>query len=174
MTKNAEGMMWVKLVTSKLPATTDILSTGPSSTLIPIRWTVKQTKSGKDLTSGYPSEKSAQSDLDGEGPVPSNADTFPTHSAQVPPSARPPPLSAPLTSVVRESNATQNDEDDVDDEDDVCVVCMARPPDFQLLPCRHDRFCRQCMVETVCTWVRPEAPSCPLCRAPFHTMVLLD
>ncbi len=60
------------------------------------------------------------------------------------------------------------------EEDDLCVVCMERAPDFQLLPCRHDRFCRQCMVETICSWVRPEAPTCPLCRGAFHTMVLLD
>ena len=57
---------------------------------------------------------------------------------------------------------------------DVCIVCMERAADFQLLPCRHDQFCRQCIVEAICTWVRPEAPSCPLCRGSFHTMVLLD
>ncbi len=169
MTKNAEGLMWVRLVTPKLTTPTGIFLSGPSSILIPIRWTVKHRRFEKHLTSGISSEKVAQSDLD--GPDLSNADTFPTYSPPVPPSSRPPPLSAPLTSVVRESNAPQNDEDD---EDDVCVVCMARPPDFQLLPCRHDRFCRQCMVETICTWMRPEAPSCPLCRTPFHTMVLLD
>jgi hypothetical protein len=58
--------------------------------------------------------------------------------------------------------------------DNVCVICMERAADFQLLPCRHDQFCRQCIVETICTWVRPAAPSCPLCRGSFHTMVLLD
>jgi hypothetical protein len=57
---------------------------------------------------------------------------------------------------------------------DVCIVCMERAADFQLLPCRHDQFCRQCIIEAICTWVRPEAPSCPLCRGSFHTMVLLD
>ena len=61
-----------------------------------------------------------------------------------------------------------------DADDEICVVCLERAAHFQLLPCRHDSFCRQCIVETICTWVRPEAPSCPLCRGAFHTMVLLQ
>ncbi len=61
-----------------------------------------------------------------------------------------------------------------DEEDGMCVVCLERAADFQLLPCRHDRFCRQCIIETICTWARQDAPCCPLCRSAFHTMVLLD
>lgn len=57
--------------------------------------------------------------------------------------------------------------------DDVCVVCMERPADLRLLPCLHDKFCRQCIVETICSCVRPEAPCCPLCRGAFQTMALL-
>ncbi len=53
--------------------------------------------------------------------------------------------------------------DDEEEGPDLCVVCIERPPDLQLLP----------PVETICTWVRPEAPTCPLSRVAFHTMVLL-
>jgi hypothetical protein len=102
----------------------------------------------------------------------SNAEIAPTCLTPALPRSHGISLSAPWSSAGRATIGAP----DADSEEDeaVCVVCMARPPDFQLLPCRHDRFCQQCMVETICTWVRPEAPSCPLCRAPFHTMVLLE
>jgi hypothetical protein len=55
----------------------------------------------------------------------------------------------------------------------LCVVCMERPADLQLLPCRHDRFCCRCIVEVVGAQTRPEAPPpCPLCRAPFDALVI--
>jgi hypothetical protein len=60
-------------------------------------------------------------------------------------------------------------------DDRLCVVCMERPADLQLLPCRHDRFCRRCIVETVGAQTRPTAaPPCPLCRAAIHALVLVS
>jgi hypothetical protein len=59
------------------------------------------------------------------------------------------------------------------DDTRLCVVCMERPADLQLLPCRHDRFCRRCIVDTVVAQTRPAAPPpCPLCRSAFHTLVI--
>mmetsp|Transcript_41298 Transcript_41298/g.110408 ORF Transcript_41298/g.110408 Transcript_41298/m.110408 type:complete len:228 (+) Transcript_41298:59-742(+) len=54
-----------------------------------------------------------------------------------------------------------------------CILCMERVADFQLLPCTHKSFCRRCIAETVCRWNKPWAPNCPMCRAPFTTMVYL-
>mmetsp|Transcript_55614 Transcript_55614/g.146740 ORF Transcript_55614/g.146740 Transcript_55614/m.146740 type:complete len:251 (-) Transcript_55614:173-925(-) len=61
-----------------------------------------------------------------------------------------------------------------DDEDDLCVVCMDRLANLQLMPCAHSRFCRRCIVETICTWTKASPPSCPLCRSPFDVMTLLS
>ena len=164
--------MWVKLVTPALKAAEDIHLSGPRSTLIPIRWTVRQRLSEieSDLTSGNPSEKATPSHPDVESASITNADTNPISDALALPRSRSLSLSAPWAAAKHASMAKTDEDDDAD----LCVVCMARPSDFQLLPCRHDRFCRQCMVETVCTWRRPEAPSCPLCRGAFHTMVFLQ
>jgi hypothetical protein len=163
MVMNGEGMMWVKLVRPATSATEEICSHRPSSTLIPIRWTVRQRLSAtySDLTTAKPSERATPSDPDEDNVEKRNAESFASNGPA-------PPRACSVSATIAALEA-----DDQDDAD-LCVVCMARPPDFQLLPCRHDRFCRQCMVETICTWVRPEAPSCPLCRAAFHTMVLLE
>ncbi len=59
-------------------------------------------------------------------------------------------------------------------ESEACAVCLSRAPDCALRPCGHARCCRQCVVETVCTWRQAGPPRCALCRAPFHTMVFLE
>ena len=169
MAKNGEGMMWVKLVRPATSATEETRSHCPSSTLIPIRWTVRQRLSStySDLTTAKPTP----SDPDEDSVEMRNADSFASNGPALP-RARSVSPPAAQESAGRATMAVLEADDQ--DDADLCVECMARPPDFQLLPCRHDRFCRQCIVETICTWVRPEAPSCPLCRAAFHTMVLLE
>jgi hypothetical protein len=58
-------------------------------------------------------------------------------------------------------------------DDHLCVVCMERPAGLQLLPCRHDRFCCRCIVETIGAQTRPAAPPpCPLCRSAFHALAI--
>jgi hypothetical protein len=70
-------------------------------------------------------------------------------------------------------SADDNKGDD-DEEEDACAVCLARAPDCELRPCGHARFCRRCVVETVCTWRQEGPPRCALCRAPFDEMVFLE
>jgi len=183
MDQNAEGMLWVKLIHRK-----NGQNSSENATLIPIRWT------SKHRTFRY-SEKLDET----MGSV--HVDTVPSnerdhhHATQVDgevkkiahspiieaPSTRPADVlkfrgveqaNNPMPSAADSSTPAHSQTDG--EEDNLCVVCMERAADFQLLPCRHDSFCRQCMVETICSWVRPEAPRCPLCRGAFHTMVLLD
>jgi hypothetical protein len=177
MAKNAEGMLWVKLIHRKTP----LQKSSENDILIPIRWTRKHRNFPSDRfddTMGSMHVDTNEHDhhkahLDGD--VQKNTynpmnDTLSAHPADVwrgEQQANHP--------ILLESNSSpppcaRTDED----EDNLCVVCMERASDFQLLPCRHDRFCQQCMIQNICTWVRPLPPSCPLCRAPFHTMVLLD
>jgi hypothetical protein len=58
--------------------------------------------------------------------------------------------------------------------DELCAICMERNANFQLLPCDHSCFCRECVVNLICSWNRIDAPSCPICRTAFHTLVLVD
>mmetsp|Transcript_40327 Transcript_40327/g.108200 ORF Transcript_40327/g.108200 Transcript_40327/m.108200 type:complete len:130 (+) Transcript_40327:555-944(+) len=60
------------------------------------------------------------------------------------------------------------------EEDQLCAICMERPCDVRLRPCGHDQFCRNCIMETVCLWSSTRPPCCPLCRAPFGTMVFSE
>jgi hypothetical protein len=151
MLNSEEGLMWVKLIKPGTFESTD-------QSLVPIRWTIRR----------------CRPDLKKETPSTDHGDEWACHplaggdiarGSPGSPSTRRATLLSPTWSTAGESK---------DDDDSLCIICMAREANFQLLPCRHDRFCRQCIVETICTWGRPESPSCPLCRSPFHTMVLLD
>jgi hypothetical protein len=145
MINSEEGLMWVKLIK---PATSD-------QSLVPIRWTARRCRS--DVNSETPSTERGEewtcSSLSGDESAPGMPGSPSTRRAM--------PLS-PTSSTTE------------DDADSLCIICMTREANFQLLPCRHDHFCRQCIIETICTWVQPESPTCPLCRSPFNTMVLLD
>mmetsp|Transcript_8945 Transcript_8945/g.25983 ORF Transcript_8945/g.25983 Transcript_8945/m.25983 type:complete len:238 (+) Transcript_8945:44-757(+) len=55
-----------------------------------------------------------------------------------------------------------------------CVICMDSASNIRLLPCQHDQFCRRCILESICVVNCLSPPSCPLCRAPFHTMMLFN
>jgi hypothetical protein len=182
MDQNAAGMLWVKLIHRK-----NAQNSSESATLIPIRWTSKHRKlppTGKfdeQMRSVHiDALPSNEHDLHGEnldGDLQKNAQS-PIHEATTKHTtdawkcegAEQPNR---LISSAPDSSAPAHSQTD-GEEEDLCVVCMERAADFQLLPCLHDSFCRQCMVETICSWVRPEAPTCPLCRGAFHTMVLLD
>jgi hypothetical protein len=175
---DANGMLWVKLFHCK-----NGKSSSENATLIPIRWTSKHRKL-----------KTPSSEKSDEPMGSVHVNTFPSNEhdhhathvdGDVQKIAHSPINEAPSTlpadawqcgGVVpvnhSDSSAPAHSQTD-GEEDNLCVVCMAHAPDLQLLPCRHDRFCRECMIETICAWVRPEAPSCPLCRGAFHTMVLL-
>jgi hypothetical protein len=91
---------------------------------------------------------------------------------------------SPLHQIRVETNAWSNEDahyegangagaDDGSDAD-TCAVCLSRAPDCELRPCGHARCCRQCVVETVCTWRQSGAPRCAFCRAPFHAMVFFE
>ena len=153
--------MWVKLITSG--EQTSHPAERPLG-LVPIRWTARRCNpEAKDQDSSTDRGKEwacrpridSGDDCSTESPQASEGSEMPT---------------SPLSSAVSRTPSCCSGEE----TDDLCIVCLARAPNFQLLPCRHDSFCRQCIVETICTWVRPEAPSCPLCRGAFHTVVLLD
>ncbi len=60
---------------------------------------------------------------------------------------------------------------DIYDDGNECAVCLSRAPDCELRPCGHARFCRSCIVETVCSWAQEGPPRCAFCRAPFHAMI---
>jgi hypothetical protein len=148
MINSEEGLMLVQLIK---PATSDQL-------LVPIRW--KARRCSPDVKTETPSTESGEewacSSLSGDESTSSSSGSPSTRRAT--------PLS-PTSSTKGETE---------DDDDSLCIICTTREANFQLLPCRHDRFCRQCIVETICAWVQPESPTCPLCRSPFNTMVLLD
>lgn len=57
---------------------------------------------------------------------------------------------------------------DLDDEDDntECVVCMSQAKDTMALPCRHLCLCNPCA-----DVLRYQANKCPICRAPFHSLL---
>jgi hypothetical protein len=160
MDKNIEGLIWIKLVRGKSGVDAAVQSSGRRLSLVRIAWTMRshpgttKLKRQKNAKSkNYPTVYSAgEQSFNGLRSSPGGV------------------LSAlkPLRATFIHRCNTNFEE-----EVDLCVVCMERAPDLQLLPCRHDRFCRQCIVETICTWVRSEAPSCPLCRGAFHTMVQL-
>mmetsp|Transcript_69230 Transcript_69230/g.184519 ORF Transcript_69230/g.184519 Transcript_69230/m.184519 type:complete len:196 (+) Transcript_69230:208-795(+) len=61
-----------------------------------------------------------------------------------------------------------------EEDDDTCIVCMERQNSIQLFPCAHRNFCRRCIVETLCTWNKASAPTCPMCRTEFDMMVLFS
>ena len=164
MTNHVQGLIWVKLIEQ----TSHPLER--PARMVPIRWFARQRVADADEAK----DQDSSTDRGKEWacrPFPriDSGDNCSKESPQTSEGSSATP-SSPLSSAVsRTPSACCSQE-----TDDLCIVCLARAPNFQLLPCRHDSFCRQCIVETICTWVRPEAPSCPLCRAAFHTVVLLD
>jgi hypothetical protein len=167
MDKNAEGLIWIKLVIGKSGVAAAVHSSSRRSSLIPIVWTMRSYSCNPESTKLKRQKNQKHSQ-------------HPRISSTAEQSSKSLRSSSGMMSALIQSRAifvspfNSTIEDEEEESADVCVVCLERPPDLQLLPCRHDRFCRQCIVETICTWVRPEAPSCPLCRGAFHTMVLLD
>ena len=179
MNKNEEGILWVKLLRSK---PTPQNPSNKNTTLIPIRWakasnlhkTEEQNVAALHGLSPHDHEHDVSNqDLKrtkdrGAGTTVADARKESSETSKGDVDELPPASSADGCGAGWRAAGAE------DDGDGVCIVCMERAADFQLLPCRHDRFCRQCIVETICTWVRPEAPCCPLCRGAFHTMVLHD
>ena len=45
----------------------------------------------------------------------------------------------------------------------------AFPP--QLLPCRHQQFCRNCIVDSTCRWCYNDHLECPICRQPIESIL---
>jgi len=164
MDQNIEGM--IKLVRFKSAVAAAVHSSNRRSSLIPIVWTIRSRFSDHGPTK-LKQQKNAKSCKQSKASC-TGEQTY--NGVRSSPSVVSAWRISRATSTLPCRTTIEGDEEGVD----VCVVCMERTPDLQLLPCRHDRFCRQCMVESICTWVRPEAPSCPLCRGAFHTMVLLD
>eukprot|EP00047_Mylnosiga_fluctuans_P013015 m.28865 g.28865 ORF g.28865 m.28865 type:complete len:434 (-) comp4604_c0_seq1:229-1530(-) len=55
-----------------------------------------------------------------------------------------------------------------DESDGDCLVCMSEPRDTLVLPCRHLCLCRGCAEV-----LRYQSSRCPICRAPFHSLLQL-
>ena len=173
MDKNDEGILWVKLLQTKSSPSHPPTR---SATLIPIRWLKESNRcTSKDRNVGAVHSLSPHDhehdNVLSDGDLKKGAAKDQSSSKK---SNNDPNNVEKLSPVVDGEHTFRRLKDDDDCGDELCVVCMERAADFQLLPCHHDKFCRQCIVETICTWVRPEAPCCPLCRGAFHTMVLLD
>ncbi len=176
MDTNEEGILWVKLRQLKYPTPS---TTGPS--LINIRWTKR---SRAHLSRGRTSQstRSVQNKPPNQNahcgaPVDPDSANFahsPIATRRDNPTRSISHLGLDSLHSLDLSISTLRLSEAADEEEGMCVVCLERAADFQLLPCRHDRFCRQCIIETICTWSRLDAPCCPLCRSTFHTMVLLD
>ncbi|KNC84638.1 hypothetical protein SARC_03168 [Sphaeroforma arctica JP610] len=70
-------------------------------------------------------------------------------------------------------DAPTADEDDavnyVDDEDHECIVCLCDPRDTAVLPCRHLCLCHACAEV-----LRYQSNKCPMCRAPFHSLLCIS
>jgi hypothetical protein len=48
-------------------------------------------------------------------------------------------------------------------------VCMSEPMDTMVLPCRHLCLCNSCAEV-----LRYQASKCPICRAPFHSLLKIS
>jgi hypothetical protein len=175
MQKNSEGLMWVNIL---IPPSRDELADSSRQRrqkTIPIRWAVLQREkmdvsehqdSGHTISEKVELSIGAQH-LGGGGKGREGAQVEKEKALRR-------SLLAPWTTPTIKSPNTAADDASGPNEDGLCVICMERTADFELLPCRHNRFCGQCILEAICAWTRPEPPSCPLCRSAFNTMVLLN
>jgi len=71
-----------------------------------------------------------------------------------------------------ERKPAKEGEEKLDDEDESereCVVCMSEPMDTMVLPCRHLCLCNSCAEV-----LRYQASKCPICRAPFHSLLKIS
>eukprot|EP00127_Corallochytrium_limacisporum_P002916 Clim_evm5s143 gene=Clim_evmTU5s143 len=59
----------------------------------------------------------------------------------------------------------QDEDFDTDDNRD-CVICMSEARDTMVLPCRH-----LCLCDSCAEVLRYQSTTCPICRAPFHSML---
>lgn len=67
----------------------------------------------------------------------------------------------------RDADESSNFGDFDDDNDNTeCVVCMSSAKDTMALPCRHLCLCNPCA-----DVLRFQANKCPICRAPFHSLL---
>eukprot|EP00039_Didymoeca_costata_P000827 m.47409 g.47409 ORF g.47409 m.47409 type:complete len:508 (-) comp10497_c0_seq2:151-1674(-) len=76
-----------------------------------------------------------------------------------------------LTLVLKEIYGIErkDDEEEADefaDDNTECVVCMSDVRDTMALPCRHLCLCNPCAEV-----LRYQANKCPICRAPFHSLL---
>ena len=166
--------MWVNLVIPPHPK-----PDGLQKQLIPIRWAVLSRQSSKVSDNNFDDFKKVDKpchQLDGNSQLRHYGKDAVEDKAQTKAKLEQTIRRAMLAPWAISTIETTSKKDDLmsQSEDALCVICMERFADLELLPCRHDRFCGQCVLEAVCSWTRPEAPSCPLCRSPFHTMVLLN
>ena len=59
-------------------------------------------------------------------------------------------------------------EEEEEEDSTECVICMSSPRDTMVLPCRHLCLCNPCAEV-----LRHQADKCPICRAPFHSLLQL-
>mmetsp|Transcript_81568 Transcript_81568/g.219231 ORF Transcript_81568/g.219231 Transcript_81568/m.219231 type:complete len:223 (+) Transcript_81568:116-784(+) len=152
MCKNAKGMMWVKVRIDE-----------SKTIMIPIKWkrssvpAIQQSAevdhADTRITSDVASTNPKVIDLSGNAAHSEESDIFALGEGDQSPTP-----------------ATAHEEPESCD-DDMCVICMEERANFQLMPCAHRSFCRKCILQTLCCWTKPMAPTCPLCRTPFSTMV---
>jgi len=67
-----------------------------------------------------------------------------------------------------EKNHQSGDGAGAEEEEDSteCVICMSDARDTMVLPCRHLCLCNPCAEV-----LRFQANKCPICRAPFHSLL---
>mmetsp|Transcript_79991 Transcript_79991/g.214088 ORF Transcript_79991/g.214088 Transcript_79991/m.214088 type:complete len:239 (-) Transcript_79991:50-766(-) len=168
MSQTDEGLMWVKMVRAKAVRGQD------KPLMVPIKWTKKNINA---------SEQSQQSNMSHCKSV-NESDADRDEVDEVHAIAKSKPLHDDLGDVVPDisihgvENSEQADAASVGseekDEENLCVVCMERAANLQLMPCAHRDYCQRCIVETICTWSKSSSPCCPLCRTAFDTLVLLS
>lgn len=64
------------------------------------------------------------------------------------------------------ADAAAEDDEDAEDDNTECVVCMTNAKDTMALPCRHMCLCSGCAEV-----LRHQVNKCPICRAPFHSLL---
>lgn len=130
MDSNPEGKMWVKLMTQGSSSR----KSDSAQEVIPIKWIFRSKYSGQTQHANS-SEVKDMLEVS-EGTAEMSKQDFSSNF-----------LSSSSDALETASNFSRSASKIK--EDDLCIVCMERQADLQVLPCKHDQFCRSCVVRLV-------------------------